>query len=198
MTMRNLLTCVVLAGAVVAGGFGLRTMWRDSAVPGQPGDAPPSWPAGSAIARTPALPTLVMFAHPRCPCTRASLDELRAVITPLRGRLDVQLWIAVPPGAPASWSERDALWRAADIPGVTIHFDHAGVEAARFGAHVSGQVVLYDAAGRLRYQGGVTGARGHEGANAGADRLAGQLQVTLPIAVTAPVFGCPLFSGASS
>jgi len=184
---------VAALGAVLAG---MALLWTHAGTPGQPGDAPTGWPAASTIVRAVDRPTLVLFAHPRCPCTRASLGELRRIVDAQRGRVDAQVWVVVPDGAPADWSDRGELVSAADIPGVAIHFDHGGAEAKRFGAHTSGQVVLYDAVGRLRYQGGVTGSRGHAGDNDGEERLLAQLQITVPVALVAPVFGCDLLGGA--
>lgn len=185
----------LLVTALTVVGFGFAAMWVHAAIPGKDGDAPRRWPKTSAIVRTPDRPTLAMFVHPRCPCTRASLAELRRLLSNLAGRVDAQLWVVVPDGAPASWRDGDELMRAATIPGVAIHFDVGGAEARQFGAQASGQVVLYDVLGRLRYQGGITGSRGHAGANTGADRLAAQLQIAVPVALGAPVFGCALLTG---
>lgn len=182
-------------GAVVAV-VSLWSAWSHAAVPAGAGRAPARWPGDSAIARREGLPTLVMFAHPRCPCTRASLDELRHVLSGRAGRVDAQLWVVIPPGAPAAWSDGSTLTSAADIPGLSIHFDRGGVEAARFDAGTSGQVVLYDPSGRLRYHGGVTGARGHEGDNRGRERVIAQLDRARPEPLAAPVYGCELVAGA--
>ena len=43
--------------------------------------APARWPAPSRIELIPGQPTLALFAHPKCPCTRASLAELRVLTT---------------------------------------------------------------------------------------------------------------------
>jgi hypothetical protein len=73
--------------------------------------------------------------------------------------------------------------------------DRGGVEAKRFGARTSGEVLLYSAVGRLLFFGGITGSRGHEGDNYGLTSLASFLTATpSESAVTAgsPVFGCAL------
>jgi hypothetical protein len=83
------------------------------------------------------------------------------------------------------------LWnRAQAIPGVVV-FSDDGTEAAIFHANTSGQTMLYDVSGNLRFTGGITGARAHEGENFGLDSLlAALLPSTRP--TTAPVFGCSL------
>ena len=49
--------------------------------------------------------------------------------------------------------------------------DDDGAEARRFGAETSGQTLLYDEHGALLFSGGITGARGHAGDNAGRASL---------------------------
>src|ERR1700677_3560971 len=60
--------------AAVLGGTIL--MARYSNIPGNDGAAPKVWPTESQIPLDAHRPTLVMFVHPRCACTRASLGEL--------------------------------------------------------------------------------------------------------------------------
>ena len=55
---------------------GMAMIIRYANVPGASGVKPVNWPADSQIALDANRFTLVMFAHPHCPCTRASLGEL--------------------------------------------------------------------------------------------------------------------------
>src|SRR5712664_697474 len=59
---------------------GLAWMAHYANRPGAAADAPARWPAHSAIQHDPNRPTLVMFAHPQCDCTRASVAELTELI----------------------------------------------------------------------------------------------------------------------
>ena len=100
-------------------------------------------------------------------------------------------------GSPASWASSSSLnWAlASSIPGVEVREDVDGVEAARFGAETSGEVVLYSPRGRLLFRGGITGVRGHEGDNLGLQRLIAALSsASSPPAAVAEsqVFGCAL------
>jgi hypothetical protein len=136
--------------------------------------------------------TLIMFAHPQCPCSRASIEELNRLLARSHGNVAAQVWFFKPAGFPADWTRSD-LWRsAAAIPGVTVHDDPDGAQARLFGAETSGYVLLYDPRGQLRFKGGITGSRGHAGDNDGEDAivslLAGQ-QVNLK---QTPVYGCSL------
>src|SRR5262245_54934677 len=49
---------------------------RYAATPGTIHGGATRWPGNGACSLSSARPTLLMFAHPRCPCTRASLEEL--------------------------------------------------------------------------------------------------------------------------
>src|SRR5215210_4678983 len=103
---------------------------------------------------------LVMFAHPRCPCTRASLAELGELLSHNSVGAEVRILFVRPEGVADGW-ERGELWAtAADIPGVRVECDPGGAEAARAGATASGHVVVYDRDGRVAFRGGITKARG--------------------------------------
>jgi hypothetical protein len=176
-------------GAVIAG---LAALMQYDNRPGVAADAGANWPAGSALTRDAAGPTLVMLAHPRCDCTRASLAELAELLARTRHRPRTYVVFIRPGRVPGGW-EQTSLWRSAtDIPGVTVVRDDGGAEAALFGVKTSGQVLLYDADGRLRYHGGTTGSRGKTGANIGRAAILAALAGDRAEA-TAPVFGCSLF-----
>ena len=173
-------------------GAGLLYLTHYAGVPGDSGGPPPAWPADSLLPGPKVRPMLVMLAHPRCACTRASLEELARLVTRTSGRLDVRVAFFVPTGASEEW-RTGAVWSmAAAIPGVETFADPDGVEARRFGARTSGHTLLYDAKGRLLFSGGITVSRGHAGDNAGVDAietLLGRRQLGLR---ETPVFGCAL------
>ena len=70
--------------------------------------------------------------------------------------------------------------------------DVDGTEAGRFGAATSGQVLLYDAGGRLRFSGGLTSTRGHPGESPGHRRIAAVVGGGDTEEATTRVFGCAL------
>src|SRR5687767_2054935 len=60
---------------------GTRTLWSYSLTEGTAAIAPATWPHGSRIARVDGRATLLLvFAHPRCPCTKATISELAKVM----------------------------------------------------------------------------------------------------------------------
>ena len=179
-----------LAGVVA--GLGMLAGYDNG--PGVAGASPASWPARSGLTRDAARPTLVMLAHPRCTCTRASVGELAELIARVQQRPRTYVVFIRPGGVPGDWEKTD-LWQSASrIPDVTVIRDDEGVEAKRFGAQTSGQTLLYAADGRLLFSGGTTGSRGHPGDNAGRASLVALLNRVGPHRSATPVFGCPLFS----
>jgi len=158
------------------------------------------WPISTSIPGTIGLPTLLLLIHPHCPCSRATLGELAALMTTCRGRLTARVLMLRPEGTPDGW-ERTDLWdTAAALSGVTVTSDPHGAETRRFGAATSGQALLYAADGRLLFAGGITESRGHRGDNAGRAAIAALVlgQAAAPAEpATTPVYGCPLSSDAS-
>ena len=160
---------------------------------------PADWPAGSQLPRSQGQPTLLVFLHPKCPCSRATATELERLLD----RPDVAvaacqvLVVAVTPPSPdASWTETPLLDRCRRLPGAQVLLDRGGHEAALFGAAISGTALWFDAAGRRQYDGGITIARGHEGASVGGAALARLLNGEDATVDCLPAFGCRLPSPA--
>ena len=117
-------------------------------IPGQPGTPPADWPVGSQVARAATKPTLLMFIHPKCPCSKASIAELAVLMAHCQGQVDAHVLFLKPVETSAEWV-RTETWRdAALIPGVTVHLDDAGREARLFASMTSGDTLLFDAEGR--------------------------------------------------
>src|SRR5579883_2226853 len=110
---------------------GLGKLWRYESVPGPMLPSPAHWPAGSRLARLPGEATLVVAAHPQCPCTRASLSELARALAHTRIPLRVYLLFYRPKGAPADWEKTDLYAKAAALPGVHLVSDEDGREARK-------------------------------------------------------------------
>jgi hypothetical protein len=165
-----------------------------SVSPGSKGIVPVRWPAGSALSFDASRLNLILFAHPRCPCTQATLGELEILMADCEGKFSAQVWFIRPPGTSDDWTDT-ALWhRASSIPGVKVGCDENWGEARRFGAQTSGLTLLYDRDGKLLFHGGITGARGHSGDNAGRSAVAALSERRVATEVQTPVFGCPLFA----
>lgn len=178
--------CVVAAGIVM--------LERYSASAGEAADASTAWPAASSLERSHATATLVAALHPACPCSRSTIAELDRIMARQDRRLRAHVLFVLPDEASAQslWPSDTAIL-AARIPGVELHVDRGGEEAALFGARTSGQVFLYDSSGTLRFDGGITPARGHEGDSDGKAAVLAVLAGGGPARTSTAVFGCELF-----
>lgn len=120
----GMLTAFVLWLTVVCGGT--IQMIRYSTAPGSSGQPPSAWPTESQIPFDAHRPTLIMFAHPHCPCTRASLGELEVLLTRFPGQLSSYVVFLKPTDTITNWEKTD-LWRkASSIPGVRVYTDNSG------------------------------------------------------------------------
>jgi hypothetical protein len=161
--------------------------------PSPAGTPPSAWPESSRIPHDSQHPTLVMFIHPRCPCSRASVGELAFLMAHCQDRVSAHVLFLKPAGMSEDWAHT-ATWReAAAIPGVTVQRDDGGEEARLFHVETSGDLVLYDAGGQLLFNGGITAARGHSGDNAGRSSVQALLLNEPAHTAHTPVFGCSLF-----
>lgn len=177
--------------AMVTAGLALLMSYDNR--PGPAADAPLRWPQESRLERESSRQTLVMLVHPRCDCTRASLVELEELLARVDGRPRTFVVFIKPGRVPGGW-QRTSLWAMAErLPGVTVISDENGWEAAQFGAETSGQTLLYDQTGALRFSGGITGARGKAGDNVGRQSLVDELSGAAVSRAGTPVFGCSLF-----
>jgi hypothetical protein len=181
--------------ATIAAGLSILLNYDNK--PGAVGAVPAQWP-DSPINRPVDSDTLVMAAHPRCPCTRASIDELARVMARVQGKLAAYVLLVRPIGKQADWDDTDLRRSASAIPGVTVLTDIDGVEARRFGAETSGHTLLYDKDGHLVFSGGITESRGHAGDNAGESAIIALVNKQTKDRTGSFVFGCPLHDGKSN
>lgn len=185
------LVFVVVWIAIVASGMWL--LWQYEHAPGAMDPSPPQWPRESRISPASDKPTLLFFAHPKCPCTRASIGELEQIMADCRDQVDTYAMFVRPSGNEfADWEQTDLRRSAAQIPGVTAVSDAGGIEAKLFRAVTSGFVVLYDRHGQLQFQGGITSSRGHRGENAGRASIFAVLNEGAAIVNETKVYGCRL------
>lgn len=178
-----------LAGSYTAMGYDFRAGWLGARLA--------AWPADSMLSRPEGRPVVVAFVHPRCVCTRATIAQLiRTVSESPRSALLVPVFVPPDRADEAAWLGAEsvrAVRRA--LPQAQVWPDPGGREAARFGAFTSGTVVVFDAAGRERFRGGITGSRGNDGDNPGRQSFAASLRAArAPAWTSMPVFGCPLTS----
>lgn len=192
--MRRLILIVACVTWSLVTGLGLGLLWKYENAAGTAAAAPANWPSDSSIPPATDRATLIMLAHPHCPCTRASIGELARLMTQAKGRVTAYVIFLKPESSSTDWEKTDLWQSAASIPGVTAIVDNDGTEARRFHAQTSGQTVLYDVDGRLLFSGGITGSRGHSGDNAGLSAIVSLLNTGDAERTETFVFGCPLSS----
>jgi hypothetical protein len=150
------------------------------------------WPQESLLSFDRTLPTLLMFAHPRCPCTRASLAELKTVLARFSGKVSAQIFFLSPSRKPGAWTLTESWREATGIPGLTVRYDTDGSLAELFAAANSGEVLLYNPQGKLLFRGGITGGRGETGMNSGEAALVSAIAGATTTPAQSPVYGCTL------
>lgn len=167
-----------------------------------------NWPESSEIERRDLSPHLLVFVHPYCPCTRASLKNLKDHVQSKRLNVTVvQLRSTRFDGIYSPISAIEEVIRERDW---NLVFDTDGVEARKFGVVTSGECLLFAPSGELVFSGGVTALRGHSGTNKSLSTLIAHIDAleanTTPSLVKLipknqmikefekfPTFGCPLF-----
>ncbi|MFB1481591.1 RedB protein [Corallococcus sp. RDP092CA] len=180
----------MVSGWLAACALGLGSVWSHASAEGAAATPPVRLP--ERFARVPGAWTLLVFLHPRCPCSRATLSELARLLDREGGRLATRVFVWAPREAPPGF-ERSELWtRAAALPGARVVADVDGQAARELGARTSGQVVLFSPDGVARFSGGITPARGHEGESAGGRAIRDLLRSDAARPLAAPVFGCAL------
>ncbi len=159
---------VAWIAAAVAGWYGI-SAYGFKGDPRATTDLVSQWPAESTIAQMTGRPTLVLFLHPKCPCSRATVAELERlpVLVPANALPNVCIVAAAPRSSGDRWWSNQFLDRVGRLPNARLVRDSGGVETALFGARISGTVLLFDADGNRLYAGGVTMSRGHAGDNVG-------------------------------
>lgn len=191
-SQRFLVAALGVWAVLVAAGF--FALWRYKATAAAPSETGPPllWPADSHLQQARARATLVLFAHPKCGCTHATVTELARLMAREHDRVEARIAVVRPAEVPAGWDDTELVARAAAIPGATVSRDEGGAEAARFGVKASGHVVVYDGTGRRLFSGGLTSSRGHEGESFGSMRIHSLLTTGVADRADAPVFGCAL------
>lgn len=180
---------------VAAGVYWIAAYANQASAAGSP---PLEWPRHGAIKLGTSEPTLLMFVHPHCPCSRASIGELAELMAHCQGRVNAAVLFVKPQGSGPDWASTDLWGEAARIPGVRVMIDDKGATAQLFQVATSGDTVLYSAEGHLLFHGGVTTERGHYGDSPGGDALEALIYGKQASLTNTPVYGCGLFECSSN
>lgn len=153
------------------------------------------FPPVSAISKSSGL-TLIVFLHPQCPCSMATVSELKGLLAQRNSACNLRVYAVVskPSGCSQAFVRGAVLDSLAQVKNVQVLIDDDDVESQRFGAKASGHTLLFDSAGKCLFSGGMTAARGEVGANAGVDALRQYIAGGRDLLNKTPVFGCSLES----
>jgi hypothetical protein len=183
----------VVAGVWIAAvAYGQRVLLNYDFAAAPAANAPAQWPAQSSLPRTSGLPTIVMVAHPHCPCTRATIEELAIIMARVHDHATADVVFVHPHGFSETWEKTDLWQSAARIPGVSVYSDLDAVEATRFGAQASGQTFLFAPDGKLLFSGGIVPFRGHAGDNPGRTAIVSLVSTGTAKVHQTSVYGCSL------
>ena len=173
--------------------IGMRALIAFDQTAGTAGAVPVRWPAASAVKRSGGRPELLVFAHPFCSCTAATLAEVAHFSIRRRpGTAAPAITVLFFRPRNSGWMPNDLWNQAQNLEEGHAVWDDEGQEARRFGARTSGYVLLYSSDGDLLFRGGVTGSRGHQGDNYGLDQLVASFDSRRLARTTGLVFGCAL------
>ena len=147
-----------------------------------------NWPEGAPMTLDPARLTLLLFVHPQCRGTEATLQTLGHVMERCAGHANVTIMLYEDPALLAHWKGSPVKGEAESIPGATVRDDHLGETASFFDVTTSGSALLFAPDGTLLYRGGITPGLGQVGD--------GQVLETWLLegrgVSREPVFGCSL------
>jgi hypothetical protein len=183
------------------------SFWVYESTPGTASAIAAVAPQDSSIRLANDRQTLVVFVHPKCVCTNATLLELSRILQQidLTAQPKCIFVLRQPAESRSAWMNTPIEQLCRAIPEATVLHDFDGVEARRFGVTTSGTCILYTSNGQRIFCGGITASRGHQGPACGQDLLLQRMTASAAdpelcgIEISdqsqdqCPAFGCPLF-----
>jgi len=185
---------VTLWAVACFAGFG--ALWVYANTEGDLGQPNVGWDLPEQFHAHTTLPTLVVYAHPKCPCTRATFSELQRLQRDHRGDFVTRIIFFEPYHAPRTWRETDLWHQARNMTDTEAIADPGGMISQEAGARVSGTIALYSPREDVLFWGGITPSRAHEGESPGIISLRAILEGRSPLSRSSRVYGCSLRSDA--
>jgi hypothetical protein len=171
--------------------YGFHELMLYSGSPGKSSTILGAWPSSSKLSR-PKHDHIVMFIHPGCSCSKASVSELSRLMSKASD-LTVQVVVMKSAKLEKLFDKNPLIEAVKKIPRTKIIYDQDGIEANLFHAETSGLTNLYNKKAELVFTGGLTMARGHEGGSEGKDAILSYLQGQ-QAKKSSLVFGCNIFN----
>lgn len=131
--------------------------------------------------------TIVMVAHPLCPCTAASLKALKAVVA--EHRATVECKVVFVGERPKVVSQNMDL--AGQVGASSVKWVSEEDAAESYGAFTSGQTFVFGPKGELAFSGGITPGRGVDQPQFAVKLFRSLISGQAP-AGSVPTYGCGL------
>ncbi|MFK7817562.1 MAG: hypothetical protein AB8G99_02490 [Planctomycetaceae bacterium] len=183
---------------LVAALTGMALLTLCSATPGSPANTPSQWPSETGFQPSSEQASIVVFLHPHCACSVASVRQLERALPHIAQPVSLRLFFYCPGGEADIWVRANVWDAASHLPGADRVIDRDGKTARQFGATTSGHICVFSSDGRLVFSGGITPGRGHEGDNPASDALVSAANGILSEPFISPAFGCPFFENDQS
>jgi hypothetical protein len=163
--------------------------------PGLSQSVPTNWPEDAGLSRVPGESHLLVFIHLQCPCSKATLSNLKSSLNESIGRHQVTI-IFSGTSESAGRNGRMLVAKGTELGAAMVH-DHLGTVTRRFRIKTSGHVLLYDGTGALVYSGGVTAGRGVSGPSGGQRSIEQHMLGETIRLREHVVYGCPILEEVS-
>ena len=140
--------------------------------------------------------TLVLFIHPRCPCTKATIRSLERIYHRMPQRPKLVVYAFYPQDRGESWAESALTDYVTAFADAALIPDRNGDACLRYGVTTSGHLMLFDRHDRLVFSGGITPGRAHEGDCISSKDLLKKCRNESSVAAPSnwPVYGCPIIA----
>lgn len=172
------------------GGISLLAWYSNK--PGETGSPPKSLPKTIPLSNNEKQYQLFMFVHPKCSCTISSIRELKRFLANCSESVSCTFFCFNPSGGASGWT-RTRIWNClAEIPDSKIIPDENAKWAQSLGIRTSGHVLIYDSNHNLKFSGGITVGRGHEGESLASISMSNLVRMQEQDRCQYPVFGCPI------
>ncbi len=164
---------------------------RYDSLPGIAAVPKTAWPAASKIKYSTITNTLVMVLHPRCPCSRASVQQVASMMNTTNPPKCIFLFYT-PSIFAKGWEKTDIWNQASEIPDSVLISDIDGRETKTSEHPHPDRPTFFDRQGFLRYSGGLTEGRGHQGECRNLEAAIKALNDSHKPTTFGAVYGCPV------
>lgn len=183
---------IALLILLLPGFAGMAQLLSYSHQPGEVGSSiPETFPADLQIG-TEEQAKVVLFYHPKCPCTQATVRCLERLAASFASQPRIIAYAYVPSKEAESWVESATTGKLRTLGNVTVIADRDAEVCRRFDVSTSGHVLVYNKNGELKFSGGITPSRGHEGDCASGTAFLATVNGNSDAKESCPVYGCAI------